>query len=106
MLVDTHFPGRIALQPETDWEHSVLGEVQDAVSTSPRGGDGGDLLTYWTADVPDYPALDAALQEDADGWWDTGYRALLVIDRATEQRQPPSLGLAGYDYRGCPGFEP
>ena len=69
MLVDESRAGRIALQPETESERDALAELHDSTSLT----DHDDLISWFTLDVPEYPALD----EDVD-FGGLGEKALVL----------------------------
>jgi len=80
MHVDTSIPGRIVIQPETGVEQAVLHAMQDRL----KGlvvPDTAALLAYFTADIIEYPGLDAELHDAADYWKEPGYRALVITWR-------------------------
>ena len=81
MLSDDTYPGRIALQPETDEGHERLDELLDIVSDAHAHNP--DLVAFYTAEIPDYPGLSADVQAEADSWMDTGYRALVISWEST-----------------------
>lgn len=69
MNVDENRHGRIALQPETDREAAIVGDLHAGVARA----DHDDLLSWFTLEVPEYPNLDHAV--DAG---ELGEKALVI----------------------------